>query len=221
MVPFTPDQFFDLFAAYNLAIWPTPIAAYVLGVVALGALAIRDPAGHRIGWTIVGLLWLWNGVAYHLLFFSRINLAAYGFAALFVAQGLLFLAFAFARQPHATRSRSRASKAGGAALIIYAIVVYPALGAMAGHAWPRAPVFGVAPCPTTIFTFGVMMLSWRAIPGWLLAIPLTWATIGSTAAVLLSVPEDLGLLAAGLIAAGWLVVRRMTSPTADIARHAD
>ena len=219
MAPFTPDQFFDLFTAYNLAIWPAQIATYVLGAIALGALTLRHPAGHRVDWTIIGLLWLWNGFTYHLLFFSRINLAAYGFAALFVVQGFLFLAFAFARQPPATRGRSRAAKVGGAVLVLYAMVVYAALGATAGHAWPRAPVFGVAPCPTTIFTFGVVMLSPRTIPGWLLAIPLIWAAIGSTAAVLLSVPEDLGLLAAGLIAAAWLAARRTTSPFAGTAGY--
>jgi hypothetical protein len=76
------------------------------------------------------------------------------------------------------------------------MVVYSLIGVMAGHGWPRAPMFGVAPCPTTIFTFGVHMLATPSVPWWLVAIPVIWAVVGSTAAVLLGVPEDLGLLAA-------------------------
>ena len=61
-------------------------------------------------------------------------------------------------------------------------------------------MFGVAPCPTAIFTFGLLMLSARPLPIWLLCIPLAWAGIGSTAAVLLGVREDLGLLVSGILA---------------------
>jgi hypothetical protein len=62
-------------------------------------------------------------------------------------------------------------------------------------------VFGVAPCPTTIFTFGILMLAAGPLPLWLAAIPVIWAGIGGTAAVLLNVPEDLGLLVAGVLGA--------------------
>ena len=89
-------------------------------------------------------------------------------------------------------------------MIIYSGIVYPVLGMALGHGWPRAPMFGVAPCPTAIFTFGLLMLSARPLPIWLLCIPLAWAGIGSTAAVLLGVREDLGLLVSGLLAASLL-----------------
>ena len=34
---------------------------------------------------------------------------------------------------------------------------------------------------------------------WLLIIPVLWSVIGASAAILLSVPQDFGLIAAGLI----------------------
>jgi hypothetical protein len=61
-------------------------------------------------------------------------------------------------------------------------------------------MFGVTPCPTTIFTFGVLLLSARPLPALLLVIPLAWAAIGGSAAVLLGVREDLTLTAAAAIA---------------------
>src|SRR5215203_2267356 len=33
--------------------------------------------------------------------------------------------------------------------IVYAAVLYPLRGYMLGHPYPHAPMFGVAPCPTT------------------------------------------------------------------------
>ncbi len=57
------------------------------------------------------------------------------------------------------------------------------------------------PCPTTIFTLGLLMLADRAVPIRLLAIPMIWALIGSSAAVLIGMPEDLDLLTAGLATA--------------------
>jgi hypothetical protein len=40
-IPFTVEQFFDVFGTYNTAIWPVQVLAYVLGIVAL-ALAFRE-----------------------------------------------------------------------------------------------------------------------------------------------------------------------------------
>ncbi|GCA50319.1 hypothetical protein KGO5_02766 [Sinorhizobium sp. KGO-5] len=37
-MPFTEEQFFQVFAAYNAAISPLPAVAYVLGLTAFGLL---------------------------------------------------------------------------------------------------------------------------------------------------------------------------------------
>jgi hypothetical protein len=140
-------------------------------------------------------------LAYHLAFFTPINPAAYGFAALFVLQGLLFLGHGTVADRLAFTRQIDWRGAIGLALIVYATVIYGVLGYALGHAWPNAPVFGVAPCPTTIFTFGVLMLATGPLPVWLVAIPVIWAGIGATAAILLAVPEDLGLLVSGLLGA--------------------
>jgi hypothetical protein len=114
-------------------------------------------------------------------------------------QGLLF--FAYGGIADRLTLRFQSGWRGALALIVYAAVAYEVVGHFSGHGWPRAPLFGVAPCPTTIFTFGVLLLSTRPLPVLLLAIPLLLAAVGSTAAVLLGVPEDLGLAVAGLIGA--------------------
>ncbi len=194
MLPFTTDQFFQLFESYNRTIWPVHIVGYGLAGFVLWATLTNRYWNWRAASGVLSLLWLWNGIAYHLAFFTSINPVAYGFAILFVAQGLLFFASALSeRGPYFVVGKDWRT-AIALATITYALIIYGVLGSLAGHGWPRAPVFGVAPCPTTIFTFGVLMLAGPSVPGWLAAFPIVWALIGSTAAVLLGVPEDLGLL---------------------------
>ena len=84
--PFTTEQFFGVFVAYNAAIWPAQIGAYVLGLVAIAGLWRRRP---KLVLAILALMWLWNAIGYHYLFFSSINPGAKLFAGLFALQGLL------------------------------------------------------------------------------------------------------------------------------------
>jgi hypothetical protein len=86
----------------------------------------------------------------------------------------------------------------GGALIVFALVLYPAIGYALGHRYPAAPTFGL-PCPTTIFTLGLLLFA-RPAPRWVIVVPLLWAAVGSVAAFQLGVPEDLSLLAAGAMA---------------------
>ena len=63
-------------------------------------------------------------------------------------------------------------------------------------------------CPTTIFTIGVLMFMAAPFPRMLFAAPLLWSLIGGQAAFLLEVPQDLGLLAAGLLGATFVICPR-------------
>jgi hypothetical protein len=155
----------------------------------------------RAAAAVLALFWVWNGLAYHLAFFAPVNPAAYGFAALFVVQGMLFLGYGTIAGRLRFAGRTDWQDVLGLLLIAYAALVYPALGYLFGHAWPHAPMFGVAPCPTTIFSIGILILAAGALPLWLVALPVVWAGIGGTAAVLLNVPEDFGLLLAGVLGA--------------------
>lgn len=88
----------------------------------------------------------------------------------------------------------------------YAAVVYPLVGMWAGHRYPEMPMFGITPCPVTIFTFGVMLLAASPVPRWLLVIPFIWSLIGGSAAFLLGVPQDWLLLVSSVSVAA-IVVR--------------
>ena len=198
-MPFTREQFFELFVAYNAAIWPAEVVAYLLGIAAVLALVRPGRAAGQLISAILAILWLWTGLFYHMVYFARINPAAYVFGALFVAQAALFVLAGVSGSRLAFRFAQKPVKLLGAALIAYALVIYELLGLVAGHGLMQGPLFGVAPCPTVIFTLGVLVLAEPPVPWWLLPIPLAWAVIGTSAALTFGVAEDLGLAVAAVL----------------------
>ena len=198
-IPFTTEQFFDVFRQYNEAVWP---AQWVLmigaAVAALAALRSPSPSAGRLTSGILTLLWLWMGAVYHLGFFRRINPAAVFFAILFVSQAGLFLWLGVRQDRVRFRAHRDGAGVAGALLLFYALIVYPGLGYALGHRYPTAPTFGL-PCPTTIFTFGLLLWAATSVPRSLLIIPTVWAVVATTAALQLGVLEDFGLpVAAGV-----------------------
>ncbi|MDF2446008.1 MAG: hypothetical protein K0S46_1244 [Moraxellaceae bacterium] len=205
-LPFTPAQFFERFAAYHAAVGPLPLLLTALGAGVLW-LVLRAPArAGRPAALFLALLWGWAGLVYHLGFFWRINPAAPLFAALCVGAALLFLRLGVRQGALHFAEAGAVSRGAGAALAVFALVLYPALGPVFGHAFPAAPSFGL-PCPATLYTFGLLLMAARPVPRALLVLPTLWAGIGGSAAFLLGVTQDYALLAMPVVAA-WLLLRR-------------
>lgn len=209
MLPFTVEQFFVVFRAYNESVWP---AQWVLGALALVAIYLVARPGSwssRVVSAILGALWLWQGLAYHLAFFVTINPLAYVFAVVSIAGGFAFLWFGVLR----CRLRFQLSFHGrglvGLLLVAFAFVVYPAWSLLAGHHYPEFPTFGL-PCPTTIFTIGMFAFLVPPYPRAALVAPVLWCFVGAQAAFLLSVPQDLSLLVAAAV--GVFLFMRASSP---------
>jgi hypothetical protein len=203
-LPFTVEQFLDVFRRYNEAVWPAQWALAALGVVAV-VLAVRPGRhGGRAVAAILAALWLWMGAVYHLGFFRAINPAAALFGAAFLAQAALLLWLGVARGRMTFRVRPDVAGVAGALLVLYALVAYPALDYVLGHRYPTAPTFGL-PCPTTILTLALLLWATPAAPRILFAVPLLWAAVGTSAAVQLGMLEDFGLLAAAVACTGILV----------------
>jgi hypothetical protein len=95
----------------------------------------------------------------------------------------------------------------GVGLVIYAAILYPLIGLSTGLTYPQMPTFGVTPCPVTIFTFGMLLLTTHPISRWLLVFPFIWSLIGGSAAVLLHVPQDWLLLVSGFITVPLIILR--------------
>lgn len=214
-MPFSEAEFFDVFARYNAAIWPLPVVASLLGIAVIAMLFIGTRTSTLAATLTLSALWAVNGLGYHWSFFSAINPAAGVFAAIFVAEAVLLAAVPITVRDFRLVVRRDPGSAVAVGLALFALVLYPILSWVAGHAYPSVPAFGVAPCPTTIFTIGVLLAGpWR-LARWLLIIPGIWSVIGGSAAVLLSVPQDFALIAGLAILAAFALLRRRGNARRD------
>ena len=203
-LPFTIEQFFGVFQAYNTAVWPAQMLLLLLAALAVIFIALRRPWSGVAVSAILAVLWIWLGAAYHLAFFARINPVAYGFGALSIVGGLVFAWHGVIRRRLEFSFGKSRRAASGTALLVFALLIYPIWGTLAGHGYPALPTFGL-PCPTTIFTIGVLALASGTSLRAALTVPIPWSLVGSQAALVLDVKPDLGLLVAGAVAVGLFI----------------
>lgn len=211
-LPFTSSEFFAVFRDYNLAVWPAQVLLLALAVAVLVLVAKPRPWSGAAIAGLLAFLWAWLAVVYHLLFFAAINPLAYAFALFSLAGAGVFAWYAVRGELRFAPGTGPRPLAGGA-LILYALVVYPVWSWFGGHAYPAMPTFGL-PCPTTLFTIGVTGFLVEPCPRVLLAVPLLWCVVGTQAAFLLGVTQDLGLIAAGLAGVWFLLVARREGASA-------
>jgi hypothetical protein len=204
-IPFTVDEFFHIFEVYNLSIWPFQLVLYAL---AIGAVILALKGGRRtsqVVFFILTIFWTWSGLIYHIKYFSIINPMAYFFGGVFLLQGVMFFYLGVIRGQIELRFMPRVTHVLGVVLVLYSLLIYRMIGHYQGHLFPKAPTFGV-PCPTTIFTFGILLFSVQRVPWYVFIIPLLWSLVGFSAATRLSVVEDYGLFIFGILAAVFLLL---------------
>lgn len=207
-----PEAFFRTMAAYNAAIWPVQIITYILGIAAVILVLRETKFSDRIVSLILGCLWLWSGIVFCFVFFGKFNSMFYIMGAFLILQGILFLLYSF--RVYVTRFLSFRARGGsytivGTVMIVYAWVIYPLIGHLTGHAYPQTPVFGVAPCPLTIFTFGLLLLTHKRVPGVILIIPLIFSLGGVMAVWVYGVFADIGEVASGIIGTIMIINRNI------------
>jgi hypothetical protein len=218
-----------VFTHYNETVWPAQIFLLLIAVVCVVGLLHRPPSSSAssrqnalIG-SLLAALWAWMAIVYHFIFFSKINAAAWIFGGAFLVQAALLirqtllggLDFTLDHRDRAPRLRALV----GSALIFYSLFGYPIVGALAGDRYPATPTFGL-PCPTTIFTLGLLLFARTPkLPISVLIVPLAWAVIGTSAAIGLGVIGDFGLPFAALTIVLLLVFTRPKTTTPSTRRR--
>ncbi|MCC6552612.1 MAG: hypothetical protein IT372_06245 [Polyangiaceae bacterium] len=209
--PSASEPIFEVAARYNRAIWPMQALAYALGLASL-ALAARPTrrSSAMISWAL-GLLWIFTGARHGLAFFRTVSRTGAPEGAVFIVEGAMMFLAGVVWTRLSFRLAPGPRGALGLAFAVYALVLYPVVGYLAGHAYPRAFLFGVAPGPTAIFTFGMLLMTDRPVPIWLLPIPFVWSLFSLPIAIALRAPEELALPIAGVTATALLLARDLTS----------
>lgn len=203
-LPFTERDFLAVFADYNTALLVPNTLLWLLTAAVLAA-SVRQPEDRWVS-GMLGLHWLWSGILYHWLHFTAINPAAYLFGLLFVVQGVMWLWLGVVNDGVTFRWERRPRQIFAGALALYALA-YPLLVLASGQSWPAMPAFGV-PCPTTLLTLALLLTVPAERVRRLAVIPLLWAAVGGSAALLLGVTPDYMLLLSGLVVLLFVAVPR-------------
>lgn len=205
-LPFSTEDFLNVFRSYNQSVFPVQIIFYLIAIICIYLLVKGSAGTNKIIASVLSFFWLWIGIVYHIIFFSSINKAAYFFGGLFIIQSILFFIYGVVQNKLSFAYTKNIFSHTGIVFLAYALIIYPLLGYLLGHKYPEAPTFGL-PCPTTIFTFGILLFTIKKISILIIIIPLLWSLIGFSAAFNLGIYEDYGLLIAGVLGFVLLVIK--------------
>lgn len=198
--------FLEIFAEYNVAIWPMQVVAYLLGVVAIFLVIKKTGYSNRVISAILAFYWLWVGILLCIVYWSRIYPGAYVYGILFIIQGVLFLAFGVIKPRISFGFKPNTYFILGLIIVLYAMIGYPIIGSLFGRVYPRSLSFGLVPCPTVVFTFGLFLWTDKKLPKCMLVIPFIFAITG-VMAIFVNIPEDIGLVIMGVLATVLIFVR--------------
>ena len=215
------DDFFNTLQTYNETFVPMFIITLVLSVIAVFLAFRKSKYSDKSTAAILGFLYLWSGLAFFILFFGSVDVEVFGLrlsgmwylsGILFVAQSILILFFGVIKSSLSFRFVWGLHGFAGALLVVYAMVIYPIVGFLTGFIYPRYPVFGIAPCPVTIFTFGLLQWSDKKTPLLVAIIPLVHALTGILPILVYSIWADVGLFFSGVIGFPLILMRNRKLP---------
>ncbi len=212
-VPFTFDEFLEMLERFNTAWWPAHLIMYVLATVAIFFAIRKTRYSGTVVTVILVFFWIWVGLVFNLLYFSKLYPMAYLFVVLFILEGIILAWAGLFRDRMAFRVRADIYGLIGAIMIIYALIGYPLIGYATGREYPHLLLTGMMPCPTAIFTLGMLLWTEKSMPKIVPVIPVIYALSGFVP-VKLGVVEDIGLIVAGFVT-GLLLVYRARISTHD------
>ncbi|MBU0520531.1 hypothetical protein KJ564_16495, partial [bacterium] len=164
MFAYTIDELYGMYATYNDAMGVGQLVAW--GVMFAMAGAAYAEKEHWNKWIslFLGVSWIWVGVVYHWLFYMTINPAAKYFAAGFVLQGLLIVYEGIKEKNLWFGYRGGYCAVMGTIFVMYALVGYPLLSLRLGQGYPEIAAYFLAPVPVTVYTLGLLLLTFKRVP---------------------------------------------------------
>ena len=202
------DDFYSTLQSYNETFWYMIIITFLLGFVVVYLAARKSKSSSKVISAILSFLWIWSGIVFFIIYYGPMDAEFLGLVMpgvwylggiLFLLQGFLFLIFGVVKSSLSFRLGGDWFSVVGALMVVYAMVIYPIIGFLTGYVYPRYPVFGIAPCPLTIFSLGLFQWSDRKMPIAIAAIPFIWALMGIMPVLALNVWADIGELLSAII----------------------
>ncbi len=195
---FTLEKFLVTLENYNLDIWPLQIVSYILGIAAIVLAIKRTRYSNQAISLILSVYWLWIGIVFCILYWAKTFNLALIFGIILIIQGLLF-SYVFIKKNISFSYSGNYLSIIGIVLIFYAMIGYQLIGLFRGPIYPHLFAFGLVPCPTMIFTLGLLLWTDKKIPKYIIIIPALFSLMGIEA-VIKGIYEDIGLFVLGLLA---------------------
>jgi hypothetical protein len=153
---------------------------------------------------ILGMLWLYSGVFYFLIYLPEYSQMGYFYGGLFILQGLFFFYEAFFRNKLSFGFQKSAKDITAYIIILTGLLIYPLATIASGHHIPEIMTLGL-PGPTVIFTLGFLLLGTNRNPLYLVLIPSLWGLVGFTLSLSAGVYVDGLTLISAIITVSWLL----------------
>ncbi|MDZ7634309.1 MAG: DUF6064 family protein [Bacteroidales bacterium] len=209
-VPFTFDEFLAMLERFNTDWWPAHIFMYLLAAIVIYFAIRKTNYSGKAVTVILVFLWIWVGTVFNLLYFSKLYPMAYIFVVMFILEGIILAVAGLYLNRLTFRVRADLCGLIGGILIIYSLAGYPLIAHLTGREYPHLLLTGMMPCPTAIFTLGLLLWTEKPMPKIVPVIPVVYALTGFVP-VRLGVVEDIGLILAGIVTGLLLVYRHRSS----------
>ena len=203
------EEFFDLFGSYNEMYLIVIVLTNVLAIIALLMVFRKSEYSNRVISFTLAFLWLWIGIVFGILVFGpfptvlagiEMSGSWYLFGSIFAIHGIILLYFGVIKDTTSYSWKPGSRHFFGLLFIVFGLVIYPFVGVLTGRVFPEYPVFGIAPCPVTLFTIGLLLWSDKKPSLLLVAIPIFWALMGVVPVLFYGIYADIVTILSGIIA---------------------
>jgi hypothetical protein len=197
----TTQDVYVLFSRYNRAIWPMIIIAYILAILMITLTIKKKDISDKLISIILAFITLWIGIVLYLIFTLPLDpFWSVIFGIVWIIQAILFLYFGVYKSSLSFKFEKNSYSIIGALMILYALLMYPLIQIIIGHDYPVLPFFGVVPCPSTVFIFGILLMTDKKVPKTIVIIPLCFSIItGLDMVFSYQFWVDLGLITSGIL----------------------
>ena len=202
--PFEPTSrnLFQIFERGNTAIWPLQLVCYASAAAMIGLALWQGRRASQFICLFAAAVLAWVGIVYYGVVDNGMHLAGV-WVAVFLLEAILFLVAGIVRRNLVFAPRWDLSGVLGAVVMGIGLVGFPLVEVLSGYPMHALTVFGLSPCTTVIFFFGLLLWARPPVPKYLLLLPLAWA--------LTSAPNDLTLGIVAVITVGVFIWRDRTS----------
>ena len=174
---FSQAVYYTQFELYNYDMWPLQIVALFFSFAIAYTLWKRPVWGGRFVAILLIVSWLWVAFSFLYQRFYQIHIVADWYAFGFVLQAGLIAWYGVIKNQFILLDRDQARVKVGIGLLLVAFIFYPFIAFIAGRSWMQFEIFALAPDPTVLATFAILLFYKDRIA--LFVIPVIWGLLSA------------------------------------------